>query len=99
MELKQLEISRRTTNVTPSFIPNRMNVVVAATGGTHLNLQVQNNEMVDDLKRKVQQKTAIPENVQQLQYSGKILVNGTSIDRYAIRTGSTVQLTTPVNGG
>jgi hypothetical protein len=67
--------------------------------GGQVNLIVERNETVDHLKQMIEQRTGIRERDQTLNYGGRSVVGGGTIDLYNSRNGMTFQLMKGTHGG
>jgi hypothetical protein len=74
-------------------------IIVSTSHGRMIQLVVGIHDTVNALQELVTKKTGISGFCQQLTYCGRNLTSRFTLSQFNIRQHSTVQMTTPVNGG
>jgi hypothetical protein len=76
-----------------------MLIILNTLNGTKYNLSADPSETIDDLKKKVYEKTGLAVSAQVLIFAGTTLVNGARIQNYPIKHCSPVWLISTLVGG
>ncbi|KAI7896517.1 uncharacterized protein EV154DRAFT_476534 [Mucor mucedo] len=97
IELKLGHDKSRPLNISREFGHYRRYLTMAS--GRTLIIQVHPDVTVDDLKKHIQVREAVPANTQQIIYAGKQLLDGHTITHYNVHAGSTLHLSHYLRGG
>mmetsp|Transcript_15543 Transcript_15543/g.25896 ORF Transcript_15543/g.25896 Transcript_15543/m.25896 type:complete len:169 (-) Transcript_15543:206-712(-) len=76
-----------------------MQIFVKSLTGKTITLNVGQQDQIEKIKIKTQEKVGTDLNLQSLSYAGKILDNKHSLTEYNIQSESTLHLTVPLLGG
>ena len=87
------------TTHTVAMVAEPGQIFIKTINGKTITLSIQENELVADIKTKVQEKEHIPADQQILTYKGKNLENDKTLDDYNIKKGDTLHLSTRLKGG
>jgi predicted RNA-binding Zn-ribbon protein involved in translation (DUF1610 family) len=79
--------------------PNAIQVFVLIVSGAAVQVAATTQDTVASLKEKVARLTGMPGAQQDLSYAGKTLKDNDTLRIYNIRNGSTIIVSTPVQGG
>ena len=76
-----------------------MQIFVKTLSGKTITVEVEKDDTIENLKRKICDKQGVPADQQRLIFSGKQLENGNTIGDYSMQQGSTVHLVLHLRGG
>ena len=74
-----------------------MQIFVKTLTGKHITLEVEPTDRIEDVRAKIQEKTGVLSDRQQLIFAGKELENGNTLQDYSIQKDSTLHLILKMN--
>jgi hypothetical protein len=77
----------------------KIRLFVETFAGQRVAVDVSKQVTVAVLKQGIEQRTGIAAARQRLNYAGKPMIDNVPISSFCVQNGSTITMTTPVNGG
>ena len=74
-------------------------IFIKTINGKTITLNIQENELIAEIKSKIQEKEHVPADQQILTYKGKNMENDKTPNDYDIQKGDTIHLSTRLKGG